>query len=148
MQKEVTVVVQIKKLIEEAIIPTYAHDTDACADIYTVSNAHLSPGEILPFHTGLSVAIPEGWRIDIRPRSGLSCKNQLIIPNSPGTIDAGYRGELVVYLKNIGHDLIKIKEGDRIAQMKIEPVWKIDFEEVDSLPNSGRGGGGFGSTGS
>lgn len=139
--------VQVKKLLEEAILPEYAHSDDACADIYTISTANLSPGEILPFHTGLSVAIPVGWRIDIRPRSGLSCRYQLLVPNSPGTIDAGYRGELIVYLKNIGHDLVKIKEGDRIAQMKIEPVFQIDFQEVDTLPDSGRGGGGFGSTG-
>jgi len=142
------IVVKIKKIMEEAIIPTYSKEGDACADLYTVSRARLIPGEICRMHTGLAFEIPYGWRIDVRPRSGMACVKQLLIPNSPGTIDAGYRGEMIVYLKNLSQDTIEINPYDRIAQIMIEPVYTMSFEEVDVLSTSERGGGGFGSTGS
>lgn len=142
-----TVKLKVKRIMEEAILPTYAHEGDAGADLYTISNAVLYPGDIAPLYTGLAVAIPQGFRLDIKPRSGLACKNQLLIPNSPGTIDASYRGHLLVYLKNIGKITVNIKEGDRIAQIMLERVIHINFEEVDTLDETSRGGGGFGSTG-
>jgi dUTP pyrophosphatase len=97
--------------------------------------------------TGLKVAVPEGYELQLRPRSGLALKHGISLPNTPATIDADYRGELQVILINLGAEPFGVKRGDRIAQMLVQRVEPVRFREVDVLPESGRGSGGFGSTG-
>ena len=107
----------------------------------------LQPGERAMVPTGLSMAIPEGYEIQMRPRSGLAAKHGLTCLNTPGTIDSDYRGELKVILINHGAEAFTIRRGERIGQMVLAPVTRIVWEEVDSLPETARGTGGFGSTG-
>jgi dUTP pyrophosphatase len=97
--------------------------------------------------TGIAIALPEGWEAQARPRSGLAAKSGITCLNSPGTIDADYRGELKVILINHGTDEFVVKRGDRIAQLVVAPVWQAAFESVETLDETGRGAGGFGSTG-
>ncbi len=138
--------VQIHKISDKAILPTYGHDGDACFDLYAIEDVTLRPGDIKMIRTGLAVAIPEGHEMIIRPRSGMSLKG-IIIPNSPCTIDAGYRGEIKTPFMNVGDKIIGIKAGDRYAQGTVKPIWLVVFNEVEMLPGSARGTGGFGSTG-
>lgn len=138
--------VKIQKIHENAIIPTYAHSTDAGADIYAIEDITLKPHETVIVPTGLKVAIPSGYEIQIRPRSGLSLKTNLRIANAPGTIDAEYRGEVGVIVSNIGNLSYTIKQGDKIAQMVIMPVPMIKWSEVTELDKTKRGEGGYGST--
>jgi dUTP pyrophosphatase len=114
---------------------------------YIGSNINIDPGKIAIVPTGLSVAIPEGSEIQIRPRSGLAAKNNISVLNTPGTIDADYRGELKVILINLGTETFVIEKGLRIAQMVVCPVIQAKLEEVDELNQTIRGKGGFGSTG-
>lgn len=107
----------------------------------------LQPGDRAMVPTGLSIALPEGWEAQVRPRSGLAAKFGISCVNSPGTIDADYRGEVKVILINHGTDEFIIRRGDRIAQMVIAPVWQAAFIETDALDDTARGAGGFGSTG-
>jgi dUTP pyrophosphatase len=107
----------------------------------------LQPGERQMIPTGLSMAIPEGYEVQVRPRSGLAAKHGLTCLNSPGTVDSDYRGELKVILINLGQDAFVVKRGERIAQMVVVPVTRGVFQEVDVLPETVRGAGGFGSTG-
>ena len=107
----------------------------------------ISPGEITLIPTGLTVAIPHGYEFQIRPRSGLAIKHGLTVVNSPGTIDADYRGEIKVGLINLGKQEVKISRGDRIAQMVLSQVSYVEWEEIDQLPETKRGAGGFGHTG-
>ncbi len=107
----------------------------------------LKPGERAVVPTGLAIALPEGWEAQARPRSGLAAKFGLALVNSPGTIDADYRGEVKVILINLGTDDFVILRGERIAQMVFAPVWQARFEEVATLDGTARGEGGFGSTG-
>jgi len=107
----------------------------------------LAPGERAMVPTGLSIALPEGWEAQVRPRSGLAAKFGVACVNSPGTIDADYRGEVKVILINHGTDEFVIRRGDRIAQMVIAPVWQAAFIETETLDETARGAGGFGSTG-
>lgn len=141
-------VLQIKKVDERAIIPKYQHLSDSGADLYAIVSDYLFPGDTLGFHTGLSFSIPEGWEIQIRSRSGLASKG-VVVTNSPGTVDAGYRGEVKVLLTNLSGQEIKIEAGDRIAQMvlvKLPP--RIPFELVEEFEDTtDRGTNGFGSTG-
>jgi len=104
------------------------------------------PGEKKIISTGIMVAIPEQYEIQIRPRSGLAAKNGISVLNTPGTIDSDYRGEIKVILINLGKDIFEIKKNDRIAQMIVCPIIKVELEEVESLPETVRGKGGFGST--
>ena len=97
--------------------------------------------------TGIAVAIPAGYEGQVRPRSGLAIKHGIILPNSPGTIDSDYRGEIKIIMANIGDEPVTFQPGDRLAQMIISPVVKLTVEEVEDLPDSKRGAGGFGSTG-
>lgn len=138
---------KIKKLSKNAKIPTYGHEGDACFDLYALEDYVVKPGEILMVKTGLAIAIAEGYEMQVRPRSGLATKG-LIIPNSPCTIDAGYRGEIKTPVATITDKAIIIRAGDRYAQATIKPIWRVIFQEVDELPPSERGEGGFGSTGS
>ena len=138
--------VQATKISDKAILPTYGHDGDACFDLYAIEDVVIRPGEIKMIRTGLAVVIPEGHEMIIRPRSGMSLKG-IIIPNSPCTIDAGYRGEIKTPFMNVGDTIIGIKAGDRYAQGTVKPIWLVVFNEVEMLPGSDRGTGGFGSTG-
>jgi dUTP pyrophosphatase len=107
----------------------------------------LKASETTIIPTGFSIAVPQGYEAQIRPRSGLALKHGIIVTNSPGTIDSDYRGEVRIILSNISKEDFIIKRGDRIAQMVISPVMTIEWEETDELPATGRGEGGFGHTG-
>lgn len=139
--------VKIKKLTPDAKLPTYAHDTDAGADVYSSESVTLNPYETKLIGTGIATAIPKGYEISIRPRSGLSLKSPLRIANSPATIDSLYRGEIKIIMTNTGSSPFSIEKGDRIAQMIISPVPMIQWNEVEELDSTERGSGGFGSTG-
>lgn len=128
-------------------LPTYAKPGDAGADLYSRIDLTLEPGERALVPTGVAIALPEGFAAFVHPRSGIAIKNGISMVNTPGTIDAGYRGELQIAL--INHDLrekFSIKRGDRIAQLVIQQVEKAEFIEVEKLPGSARADGGFGST--
>ncbi|MEI7944201.1 MAG: dUTP diphosphatase [Actinomycetes bacterium] len=129
-------------------LPVYAKPGDAGADLCSSEDLVIAPGERALVPTGISIALPEGFAAFVHPRSGLAIKNGIGIVNSPGTIDAGYRGEIKVIL--INHDRSEefvIKRGDRIAQLVVQRVESAQFVEVANLPESARGAGGFGSTG-
>ncbi|WP_397203116.1 dUTP diphosphatase [Nocardioides sp.] len=129
-------------------LPAYAHPGDAGADLRSTIDVTLAPGERALVPTGISVALPTGFVALIHPRSGLAAKHGLSIVNTPGTVDAGYRGEIKVLLVN--HDraaAVSLKRGDRIAQLVIQRFERARFIEVDALPESVRGAGGYGSTG-
>ena len=139
----------IKKTNKEVITPKYKTDGSSGVDLsaFLEKKVVIKPNssELIP--TGLQVAIPEELEIQIRPRSGLAAKESIGVLNSPGTIDSDYRGELKIILFNHGKEDFIINNGDRIAQMVLVPILKMEFEEVNSLPDTIRGQGGFGSTG-
>jgi len=141
--------VLIKKLNSAAQIPTYKTSGASGMDLmaFIKEPIKLAPKKSCLVSTGISVAISNDYEIQIRPRSGLAAKNNISVLNTPGTIDSDYRGEIKIILFNHGNDDFIIKNNDRIAQMVLMPVHKINFEEVDDLPTSIRGKGGFGSTG-
>ena len=139
--------VRIEKLDSHAIIPTYAHSDDACCDLYIVEDYTIRKGQRRLLRTGIAVEIPTGYEIQIRPRSGLAFKHGLTLVNAPGTIDAQYRNEIMLLIINLGRSPVSLRRGDRVAQMCIKPVYKMEFEEVDKLSDSDRGLGGWGSTG-
>lgn len=128
--------------------PQYAHPGDAGADLVAAQGATLKPGERATIPTGVSIALPDGFVAFVMPRSGLAAKHGVGLVNSPGTIDAGYRGEISVVLINTDStSSFVIEAGDRIAQLVIQPVVRARFVPVTELPGSARGAGGFGSTG-
>ena len=139
----------IKRLSKEVPLPKYETDGSSGLDIAANINKNneIKPGksEIIP--TGLAVAIPKNFEIQIRPRSGLASKNQISVLNTPGTIDADYRGELKVILINLGHKNFIVEKGLRIAQIVLCPIIKAKLKEVETLDDTKRGSGGFGSTG-
>lgn len=129
-------------------LPAYSHAGDAGADITTRVDVSLEPGERVTVPTGLKIALPAGYAAFVHPRSGLAAKHGLTIVNAPGTVDAGYRGEISVTLLNTdAHRPVTLTKGDRIAQLVIQQVERATFVAVESLPGSHRGEGGFGSTG-
>ena len=135
-------------LITAAHLPLYAHPGDAGADLVSTESLVLAPGQRQTVGTGVSIALPDGYVCFVVPRSGLAFKHGITIVNAPGTVDAGYRGEIKVSLLNTDRDhAFEIHAGDRIAQMVIMPVSRARFVPVDTLPGSDRGDGGFGSTG-
>ena len=139
----------IKRLDPTVPLPSYAKAGDAGADLSTRIDFTINPGERMLVPTGISIALPNGYVALVHPRSGLAIKHGISMVNTPGTVDAGYRGELQVIL--INHDLtepVSFKKGDRIAQLVIQKVERADFVEVSDLPGSDRAAGGFGSTGS
>ncbi len=143
-----TVQVLVTRLDSSVPLPKYAKAGDAGADLATRIDFTLKPGERALIPTGISIALPNGYVALVHPRSGLAIKHGISMVNTPGTVDAAYRGELAVIL--INHDpleAISFKKGDRIAQLVIQQVEKAEFVEVSSLPGSDRGSGGFGSTG-
>ena len=141
--------VLIKKLDPDVQLPEYktsgASGVDLVAFIKEPINLEPKTSVLIP--TGLSVAFPEDYEIQIRPRSGLAAKNNISVLNTPGTIDSDYRGEIKVIIYNHGNEYFSINNGDRIAQMILAPVVKMELEEKNDLPKSIRGKGGFGSTG-
>jgi dUTP pyrophosphatase len=141
--------VLVKKKEPSVKLPSYKTNGASGMDLmaYIDKSIELKPGESCLVPTGLSVAFPEEYEIQIRPRSGLVAKNNISVLNTPGTIDSDYRGEIKVILFNHGNKNFKIDNNDRIAQMILTPVIKIDLEETNELPESIRGAGGFGSTG-
>ena len=143
-----SVQVLITRLDPELPLPRYAKGGDAGADIVSRIDITLAPGERALVPTGIAIALPDGYVALVHPRSGLAIKHGVTMVNAPGTVDAGYRGELQVIL--INHDKsesVSFKRGDRIAQLVIQKVERAEFVEVRDLPGSGRGSGGFGSTG-
>ena len=143
-----SVQVLITRLDPELPLPRYAKGGDAGADIVSRIDVSLAPGERALVPTGIAIALPDGYVALVHPRSGLAIKHGVTMVNAPGTVDAGYRGELQIIL--INHDKsesVSFKRGDRIAQLVIQKVERAEFVEVKDLPGSGRGTGGFGSTG-
>ncbi|MDQ4047290.1 MAG: dUTP diphosphatase [Actinomycetota bacterium] len=143
-----TVQIQLKMLDDGLEAPSYAHPGDAGADLRAREDVVLEPGERRLVPTGVSIALPDGFVALIHPRSGLATKHGLTVVNAPGTVDAGYRGEIAVTLLNTDRDkAIELRRGDRIAQMVIQRVEYAQFVAVGELSDSVRGTGGFGSTG-
>lgn len=144
MQKQI----KLKKLSPDAIVPTYARDGDAGADLYSTESIELYPGEHRIVGTGIAIEVPVGFVGLIHPRSGLAAKQGITVLNTPGTIDAGYRGEIKVILINLDkYRPFKIEKGDRIAQLVLQQVAVSEFIEVEELSDSVRQDGGFGSSG-
>lgn len=140
--------VLIRRLDPELPLPSYAHPGDAGADLVAAEDVELAPGERAVVPTGVAIALPDGYAAFIHPRSGLGARLGVTIVNAPGTVDAGYRGEIKVTLLNTdARDTVRLRRGDRIAQMVVQKVEKAVFHEVTALPGSARGNNGFGSTG-
>ena len=141
--------VLIKKLNSLAKLPSYKTDGASGMDLMACIEKPISlePGKSCLIPTGLSVAFSEKYEIQIRPRSGLAAKNSISVLNTPGTIDSDYRGELKIILFNHSNENFIINNYDRVAQMVLTPIVKMELEEINELPNSNRGDGGFGSTG-
>ena len=139
----------IKRLSNYINLPRYETEGSSGMDLSANinSNIKIEPGETSIIPTGISVSIPKNFEIQIRPRSGLAAKNQISILNTPGTIDADYRGEIKVILINLGKKTFLIEKGARIAQMVLSPIEKAKIKEVENLEKTKRGSGGFGSTG-
>lgn len=128
--------------------PSYAHPGDAGADLVTAVDVELAPGERATVGTGVAVALPDGYAGFVHPRSGLAAKHGVTLVNAPGTVDAGYRGEIKVTLLNTDRDEpVRFRRGDRVAQLVVQRVERVAFHEADLLPGSTRGTGGHGSTG-
>ena len=128
-------------------LPSYATPGAAGMDVFAAEDCQLAPGERHAVATGFRVAIPDGYEIQVRPRSGLAFKHGISVPNTPGTIDSDYRGEVKILLINHGDEPFAIRRGDRIAQLVPAAVTLAEFDEVDELCDTERGAGGFGSTG-
>jgi len=128
-------------------LPAYATEGAAGMDVVSAEDLDLGAGQRHAVATGLALAIPHGYEIQVRPRSGLALKHGISVPNAPGTIDSDYRGELKVILINHGTESFSIRRGDRVAQLVLAPVTRGTWLEVDSLEETQRGEGGFGSTG-
>ena len=140
--------VLITRLDPSVPLPAYARGGDAGADIVTRIDVTLQPGERALVPTGISIALPDGYVALVHPRSGLAIKHGVTMVNAPGTVDAGYRGELqCIMINHDPNEAITFHKGDRIAQLVIQKVERAEFIEVEELPGSGRGTGGFGSTG-
>lgn len=138
---------KVKKLSNDAIIPSYAHPGDAGMDIYSCVDLTIKAGQFVLVPTGISVQLPENTEAQIRPKSGLALKHGITVLNTPGTIDEGYRGEVGVILVNHGSVDFEVKKGSKVAQMVIKPVINATIVETNDLDDSKRGTGGFGSTG-
>jgi dUTP pyrophosphatase len=138
----------VKRLDPDLPLPAYAHEGDAGLDLLAAESLELVPGVRCAVATGIAVAIPEGYAGFVHPRSGRALREGLGVANAPGLIDAGYRGEIKVIVVNLDpHTPIKIERGDKIAQLVVQAVERADLEEVEELPATDRGSGGFGSTG-
>lgn len=140
--------VLIRRLDPGLPLPASAHPGDAGVDLYAASDVDLAPGERAVVPTGIAIALPDGYAAFVHPRSGLAARHGVTLVNAPGTIDAGYRGEIAVTMINTDRDAaVSFRRGDRIAQLVIQRIEHAVFCEVSVLPGSARGAGGFGSTG-
>jgi len=140
--------VLVRRLDPDVPLPSYAHPGDAGVDLVTTVRAEVAPGERVLLPTGVAIALPEGYAAFVHPRSGLAVKYGVSLVNAPGTIDAGYRGEIKVSLVNLDpREPVVLERGDRIAQLVVQRVEHAVFHEVLALPGSDRGEGGFGSSG-
>jgi dUTP pyrophosphatase len=140
--------VLVRRLDPDVPLPAYAHPGDAGVDLVTTVDAVVAPGERVLLPTGIAIALPEGYAAFVHPRSGLAVRHGVSLVNAPGTVDAGYRGEIKVSV--INHDPrepVTLRRGDRIAQLVVQRVEHAVFHEVETLPGSDRGEGGFGSSG-
>ena len=138
---------RFKRIHPDAVLPAYAHPSDAGMDLRSVDELTLAPGARALVHTGLVMLLPPQYEAQVRPRSGLALKNGVTVLNTPGTIDSGYRGEVGVILVNLGAEDFCVKKGDKIAQMVVAPVTQPAIAETDVVDETDRGAGGFGSTG-
>ena len=136
-----------KRIHPDAVLPSYAHPGDAGMDVRSVEDLVIPAGGRALVHTGLVAVIPEGYELQVRSHSGLALKSGVAVLNSPGTVDAGYRGEIGVILANFGDGEFAVKKGDRVAQLVAAPVTVAEIFETDSVDATDRGAGGFGSTG-
>ena len=140
--------VLVRRLHPDVPLPAYAHPGDAGADLVTTVEVTLAPGERALVPTGIAIALPEGYAAFVHPRSGLATRHGVSVVNAPGTVDAGYRGEIKVTLVNLDpREPVTLRPGDRIAQLVVQRVEHAVVHEVESLPGTARGEGGFGSTG-
>lgn len=139
--------VKVKILNQDAIIPKYQTEEAAGFDLHSVEEKTVKAGEREVIKTGLAVALPKGYELQVRPRSGLALKNGITVLNTPGTVDSDYRGELMVILFNTSKEDFAVKKGERIAQAIIKEILQADFAVVEELDSTERGVGGFGSTG-
>ena len=138
---------RFKKVHPDAVLPSYAHPSDAGMDVRSVEDMVLAPGRRALVHTGLVMLLPPGYEAQVRPRSGLALKSGVTVLNTPGTIDSGYRGEVGVILINLGDSEFQVRKGDKVAQLVIAPVTQPEIAEADAVDETDRGAGGFGSTG-
>ena len=138
---------KFKRIHPDAVLPEYAHPSDAGMDVKSIDDLVIAPGKRALVHTGLVMALPPMYEAQVRPRSGLALKKGVTVLNTPGTIDSGYRGEVGVILINLGEEDFEIKRGDKIAQIVIAPVTVAEIVETDVIDDTDRGEGGFGSTG-
>lgn len=139
--------IRIKRLRPDARVPKYDYPDDSGAGVFAAEDCTLQPLERKAVPTGLSVEVPPGLEIQVRPRSGLALEHGLTLLNTPGTVDSGYRGEIKVILINLGSEPYRVEKGQKIAQLVLTPVLRARFEEVEDLSDSKRGSRGFGSTG-
>ena len=140
-------ILRFKRIHPDAILPAYAHPSDAGMDVRSVENLVIPAGKRALVHTGLVMLLPPLYEAQVRPRSGLALKHGVTVLNTPGTIDSGYRGEVGVILANFGETDFEIKTGDKIAQIVIAPVTQPEIVETEVVDETDRGAGGFGSTG-
>jgi dUTP pyrophosphatase len=140
-------IVHVAKIHADAILPHYVHPGDSGMDLYSIEDITIAPGETALVHTGLKVAVPENYEAQVRPKSGVALKHSVTVLNTPGTVDSGYRGEVCVILINHSREPFHIQKHTKIAQLVICPVVQAEIVEVDSLDETARGEGGFGSTG-
>ncbi len=148
MSASSSVDVLIQRLDPDLPLPSYAHPGDAGADLAAAEDVELAPGQRALVPTGMAIALPAGYAAFVHPRSGLAARHGVTVVNAPGTVDAGYRGEIKVTLLNTDTTVpVRLRRGDRIAQLVIQRVEHAAFHEVRRLPGSARGDGGFGSTG-
>lgn len=140
-------VLRFKRIHPDAVLPAYAHTSDAGMDIRSVEDIVIPAGKRALVHTGLVMLLPPMYEAQVRPRSGLALKSGVTVLNTPGTIDSGYRGEVGVILANFGDADFQVKKGDKIAQVVIAPVTQPEVVETDEIDETDRGAGGFGSTG-
>lgn len=140
-------VLKFKRIHPDAVLPAYAHPSDAGMDIRSVEDIVIPAGKRALVHTGLVMLLPPMYEAQVRPRSGLALKSGVTVLNTPGTIDSGYRGEVGVILANFGDADFQVKKGDKIAQVIIAPVTQPEVVETDEIDETDRGAGGFGSTG-
>ena len=139
--------ISFKRVHPEAVLPSYAHPSDAGMDVRSVDALVLAPGKRALVHTGLVINLPPRYEAQVRPRSGLALKQGVTVLNTPGTIDSGYRGEIGVILINLGEADFEVRKGDKIAQLVIAPVPQPEVVETTEVDETDRGAGGFGSTG-